>query len=551
MMKLKTSYFNSSVLRKNLGRFAPVWALYALGLFLVMSAFYTSRPDHMASSLAETMGVLSYVNWAYAFLCATMLFGDLFQSRMCNALHAMPMRRCGWFLTHVASGLLFALIPNLLLAAVAGILLQEYIILAFWWFLSTMGQFLFHFALATLCAMCVGNRFAHAMVYGIFSFLSLIAYWFASIFYEPLLYGIVLDQQQFLYLCPTAWLGQGNFFQWEYLGNIRQIQSFTAQKWIYLAVCAGISILLLFLAMLVYRRRKLETAGDFISFKALSPVFLLLYTLIAGTVFYTFGELFTDNGRYVFLFIGLITGFFTGRMLLERSLKVFRWKPIISCLLLLVVFTGTLALAYLDPLGITRWIPEKSDVKSASVTVTNSASLNKPLTEPNDIEAIISIHRRLLKEGSRSKHGNWVELNYTLKDGRTVKRSYRLEFLSNNTVEELSPILSRWETVMRGAPLEDLEDSILHIYANSTDNFPSEAYGELLEAIAQDCADGNMSQSYALHVNEGQNFWLEIHYIEENGASQFLYLDVFECCTNTIAVLEQYASPDYNEKFFG
>lgn len=551
MMKLKTSYFNASVLRKNLSRFAPVWVLYALGLFLIMSAFYTSQPDHMASSLAETMGGLSFVNWAYAFLCATMLFGDLFQSRMCNALHAMPMRRCGWFLTHIASGFLFALIPNVLLAAVAGILLQEYVWLAFWWLLSTMGQFLFHFALASLCAMCVGNRFAHGMVYGFASFLSLIAYWFASIFYEPLLYGIVLDQQQFMYLCPTAWLGQGNFFLWDYLNGVRYVESFNIEVWIYLAVCAGTGILMLLLAMLVYRRRKLETAGDFISFKALSPVFLLLYTLIAGTVFYTFGELFTDNGRYVFLFIGLITGFFTGRMLLERSLKVFRWKSIAACLMVVILFSGSLTLAYLDPAGITRWIPEKNDVNSASISVTNSASLTQPLTEPDDIEAVMSIHRKLLLEGSRSKYGNQVELSYTLKDGRTVKRSYQLEILSSKTVAELTPILSRWEVVMRGAPLENLADNTLHIYANSTDNFPSEAYGELLEAIAQDCTDGNMSQSYALHANEGQKFWLEIHYIEENGASKFLYLDVFECCTNTIAVLEQYASAEYAEKFPG
>ena len=36
-MKLKTSFFNTSLLRKDLVRFAPAWVLYAVFLILVFA----------------------------------------------------------------------------------------------------------------------------------------------------------------------------------------------------------------------------------------------------------------------------------------------------------------------------------------------------------------------------------------------------------------------------------------------------------------------------------------------------------------------------------
>lgn len=549
MMKLKTSYFNSTVLRKDLSRFAPVWGLYTLGLFLIMSTFYNYRPDRMASNLAETMGAFSYINCAYAFLSATVLFGDLFQSRMCNALHAMPMRRSGWFLTHFTAGILFALIPTLLLATVAGILLQEYILLSLLWFLGIMGQYLFHFALAVLCAMCVGSRFAHALVYGIGNFLALIVYWFASIFYEPLLYGITLDTQMFIKLCPTTWLGQGNFFLWDGAASTTYFRGLAVDKWIYLAVCVGLGILMLLLALLVYRRRKLETAGDFISFRALSPVFLLLYTLIAGTVFYTFGDIFTSNAKYIFLFIGILTGFFTGRMLLERSLKVFRWKSILACFLLLVVFSGTLAVTYLDPMGLTRWVPDTADIESTSIDISGSYYGKQTMTDPADIESVTAIHENLLTKRTQHRYGYYIGLSYTLKNGHVVTREYFMESINPELEAKLTPMLSRWELVMKGNTLEYLLENTFHILSSTTDNLPAEAYRELLEAIAQDCEAGNMAQSYALHQDEKQKHWLEINYTIRSGVTNHLYLDIFKSCNNTISVLEKYASEEYMEKF--
>jgi ABC-2 type transport system permease protein len=53
----------------------------------------------------------------------------------------------------------------------------------------------------------------------------------------------------------------------------RQLLGSVYTGWGWLAAYAAASVLFLLLALALYRRRRLETAGDFIAVKALSPVF--------------------------------------------------------------------------------------------------------------------------------------------------------------------------------------------------------------------------------------------------------------------------------------
>ena len=150
-MKSRTSFFNATVLKKDITRFAPVWGLYIL--FLLVDFLTGARNDQkeiLAASLADMMRNMSIVNLIYGGLCANMLFGDLFQSRMCNALHAMPLRREGWFFTHIVAGLLFCFVPNLLATLFQMVLLGKYFYMAPLWLVVVTGQFLFFFGVAVL-----------------------------------------------------------------------------------------------------------------------------------------------------------------------------------------------------------------------------------------------------------------------------------------------------------------------------------------------------------------------------------------------------------------
>ena len=124
-MKLRTSFFNATVLKKDITRFAPLWGLYTVFMLLVVLAIWGdyTEPARFAGNADEIMVGMGVVNFIYAGLAALCLFGDLFKQRLCNALHAMPLRREGWFLTHCAAGFLFCLGPNALGAVLAAAML--------------------------------------------------------------------------------------------------------------------------------------------------------------------------------------------------------------------------------------------------------------------------------------------------------------------------------------------------------------------------------------------------------------------------------------------
>ena len=118
-MKSRTSFFNGTLFRKNLTRFAPLWMLYTLCLLLGMTVLYMDNGSDFwfANRMGELVQVTALINLLYAPLTAMLLFGDLYNSRMCYALHAMPMKRQCHFWTNVISGMMFSLLPTAIMAA--------------------------------------------------------------------------------------------------------------------------------------------------------------------------------------------------------------------------------------------------------------------------------------------------------------------------------------------------------------------------------------------------------------------------------------------------
>ena len=157
-MKLQTSYFNTTVLKKNLTRFAPVWVLYAIFWLIILSTNLVQK--NYITNLGNWLDLSSFMgafNMLYAGLCALVLFSDLWNTRICNALHAMPMRREGWLLTHSISALLFALIPYVIAFSYTLALLPTHWDLALIWLGISLVQFIFFFGLAAFCSLCAAE----------------------------------------------------------------------------------------------------------------------------------------------------------------------------------------------------------------------------------------------------------------------------------------------------------------------------------------------------------------------------------------------------------
>lgn len=516
-MKSRTSFFNVSLLRKDMVRFAPAWALYGAFLLLVFSGNILSYDRAgVADALGDSLAAFGVFNLFYAMLCTQLLFGDLFQSRMCNALHALPIRREGWFVTHVLAGLAFCAIPVAAAGLVFLTVLGSYWMAGLLWMAGLILQFLFFFAVAVLSTMLVGNRFAAVVVYCILNFLSAIALWLFYSLYQPHLYGFVLDENPLLRLCPVVWMTQFDWFCSLSKVGLVQVQ----EGWGYLAICTVVGLVLLGLSVLLYRKRPLEKAGDFIVFKPTAPVFLVLYTFSAGAALHLFSNLFIgESTEFVFLVVGLAIGFFTGLMLLQRTLRVFRGKAFAGFAVLVAVFGLSLVLTILDPIGITRWVPEEKDIKWATVDYYSSSDMqDHAITDKEVLRQIISIHQHAVDnayEANNGKEDVQVHLTYRLKNGQQVQRKYLVDTgtLAAMTLEH---VLSRPEILFGSdfTTADALFEQLQSVEVERNDKVtydPDKGYyrenitvsdpdqlRSLCDALMQDAMAGNLCQHWAL-----------------------------------------------------
>ena len=443
-MKSRISFFDRATFKKDITRFLPLWVLYTVFLLLCMipTAAGSSYYSHPARALNNSLSGLTMANLLYAALSAQLLFGELFNSRLCNALHAMPMTREARFGSHILAGILFAWIPNLLTTVLMMPYLGSMWYTCLLWLAVCSLQYLFFFGAAVFSVMCTGSRFAMVLVYGIINFLAIAVFWFVDTIYRPLMPGVQLDASFLSTFCPTVqMIAENDYFFLSVSPSTVYIDSRDAafgglgEDWPYLFIVAGVGIAAIAVSLLMYRKRKLESAGDFIAVRWIEPIFLVLYTLCAGAFLAVFSGLFGNEAYIVFLSLGIVIGFFTGKMLLERTTRVFRKKNFLLAGIFVVAMLFSLVPIQNDWFGIVRYVPDAQDVEY--VQVYGYEISRSKLTEPEDIELVCQIHDCAIENLDHDNENTcrgahyYTSIEYHLKNGQTVTRRY---YICNDSV---------------------------------------------------------------------------------------------------------------------
>lgn len=589
-MKLKTSFFNPTVLRKDLTRFAPLWGLFLVFKLLAV-LLSTGEPAYLAGNVAESFQGLGVAQFIYGGLCALLLFGNLFDTRTAYTLHALPLRREGWFFTHLCSGILFYLIPAVGEALFCMVGLWQFWYLALLRLAVGLVMFLFFFGIGAFSCLCAGTRLGALAVYSLTNFLSMVILYLVWTFYSPLLPGILINSQLALYLCPVVAFTRGRFVLVDSRRYVTtnydidqghwkaEFQGFIGNDWLQLLFAGLIAVAFLGVALLLYRRRRIESAGDFISARFMVPVFLIFYTLLFGATLYLMGD-----KSYIFLMIGFGIGFFTGLMLLHKKVNVFRKKAWLTLGVFSVLFTGTLVITAWDPFGVVEFVPAPQKVQSATISqgyadlFFDFTPLESVVLEtPEELELLEQLHKTFLSEedveDSYVTTGE-LTISYKLKDGRQVNRQYDIPRYSK-APEQLRVLLSRLDMF---EDTQFLKNVVSVYYSDDTDvvGLPGalprvqianpSRYGKdfhfgsaldvqhtvtgsmdqdamalgLWDAIWQDCLAGNTAQDWDYHSQrEGE---LEIEYLNEDGEIETEYFSVYEECTHTIEYLKSLAS---------
>ena len=126
-MRSVTSCFNSTLYRKTMARFWPMWALYSVlwlficPLLLLNEYFDTLRYStlegaqtaltRMARELPQLLQPGVWLSCLAGVLAAMAVFGYLYNNRSAAMIHGLPMRRDALFFTQYLAGLSFLLLP--------------------------------------------------------------------------------------------------------------------------------------------------------------------------------------------------------------------------------------------------------------------------------------------------------------------------------------------------------------------------------------------------------------------------------------------------------
>ena len=527
-MTSKILCFDRAVFRRALKKTAPVWILYTLyELLLPLRLFsfcrgVSSCTDDFLVQIEKTILGYARINasllpFLLGGLLAWVLFFWLFRAGTAYFYAALPVRRETLFLTNYLTGVLLcaapALLSSLLLWAVGAGFGAAAFVPAMQVFAATMLGFLLFFSFAVLICCVVGQMAAMPIVYVILNFTFFVLEAIVRHLLFTFVYGMPYSQsstmQSFaLHATPVLGLLQGGFrvmTDWAERDGMYYMElNPRLEGWGYLGALAALGLVFALCAFLFLKHREMERSGDVIAVGWLRPVALYVFTigcaLVLGALM---AELFSsntsDNFWYVLLFscAGAFVGYFAGKMLLQKTVHVFRsgWLGLGACCLALLLAFGA---AEFDLFGYSRYLPERSAVQAAGLTHYQSNGL---YTTQDDafIQDVLSLHTAAVSEKSKQEHRrhayqlgtDYTEqfyITYRMTDGTLTERYYSIVY-SEADLEDPDSLISRFSAlynspgsvlIRTGFDTPRTEKNVLSCYVSSFDT------GESLELTGRD-----------------------------------------------------------------
>ena len=475
-MQSKTSCFNGALLRKNLTRFWPLWAVYAVAWLLAgpvarfVAAFGRyAEPDRIFRTAELTRDLLS--TWSsFGLFCAVVagilfamaLFSYLTVPRAVGLFHSLPVRREGLFLTNYLTGLLVAVAVQVTCAVLEALVLLSAGALNGTALLSALacglGQMLFFYSFAVLCVTFTGQILMAPVLYGVLNALVMGLCGLVQQMAQAFYYGFNYSAPAWaIWLTPVMGLSEKLSIEGTYDEALERTLNWHLEGLVTLAIYAAVGAALALAALAVYRRRPSETAGDTVAVRWAKPVFLWGVALCAALslgqgLYYLVLDPMLGSWKVWFpgmmgcvVAMGLL-GYWGAAMLMRKSFRVLRatWKGGVLCA---AVVAALCLCVRADVLGVESYVPPLQEVESLTFEIDGQNTYYYgELKAPDEIQRFLDIQTAVLAEKEhlrRNESGNgpqasgdselrllWgrLDLRYELTDGTTLRRSYGLNY---------------------------------------------------------------------------------------------------------------------------
>lgn len=380
-MPSERTFFNKAIYKRALSRFWIIGAAYAVVLcFLTLmcgqyfNSEFTEVSEYVSYSILSNLTrreILAAA--AAAVVMAVAVYGWMFRKTSAAYISALPVTREALLISSLLAGLtllilpcIFAMLVSLLLYGGAGSPCTPYLLCSA---AAVVLMNIAFFGLASFCTVFTGNAAVLPALYVIalygFVGIEVVTRYIA----EFLLFGVRGTGWELAILSPLYY-----FFN-NYVGSYSYAIPLTA-------IYAAAGVILAGLAVIFFRRRRMEAAGEVVAVPVLRPIFrwglaavgaLGMALLILKTVFNVGSYAAGNDGtpaRVAILLLAMLfgaaVGWFGAEALMRKTLRVFdrHWKGLgVFCALLcaLVVVTE------LDVFGVERYQPDVDEIGYATV----------------------------------------------------------------------------------------------------------------------------------------------------------------------------------------
>lgn len=496
-MKSKISFFNAGIFKSMLKRFWPLWTAYFAVWFMCLplpllvarlQGVKESAVTVVTAAMKTSVEASVVSGFLMGILAAMAVFGFLYNSRSCGMIASTPVRREAVFCSAYLAGALPVIAANLFIAVLnwlftlssgiegACIFKMNAILFA----VNSM-EFLIFFSISAFIAMLTANIVALPVLYLIFNFVFLGMEYVVRMLYGMFIFGYSDHPDCVLeFMSPLIYL-------FTRIGINVNISTGSAAvsltNWSALLGYIIAAVVFSVTALLLYRKRRMESAGDVIAVNSLRPVFKFCVTACAalcfGLLFFVIiSTLFTSPSTSMLvlsagLIIGAFIGYFASEMLLKKSFHVFKgnWKGFVITAVLCIVFAFV---CVTDLFDLSSKLPDIDDIE---MIVCNREAGGYDVTERSDIEAILDVNKAIIDDRDKYEglddtdleNTGYVSIRYKLKDGRVICRGYTL--LIDDNYKAYYEVLSS-ESIVKDIFTPEVPVTVQNVYDASFE-YPS------------------------------------------------------------------------------
>lgn len=533
-MNLKNSLFEKGLIKADLRRFGIFSALYAaLIFFSTFFDFYVNDNIYTKTLITRYVNSQLFANSYFSHVCAVgagallavVLFWFLNSSSALSFYHGLPLKRRKIYFSKLLTAFILLTVPVIIVSVIVfltklfGSDINVRLSHLFIWTGIQLLYSYMSFACITFTAMFTGSLLSHAAISLICFAFPAVAVSFTDSLTGNFLYGYsgsIGNILSYIYLMPPD------------MASKRCI--------IYIAAIA----VLLTLSYFIYKNRDLERNGEAFVFKTSKNIFVAAAALFGGIFSYWYFSIWFKENIFWMLPFGLIA-LIIANMVNKRSLTL-KGVPLYAGIFLacvLIVFGGF----KFDILGYQNRVPDINRVLSVSINKndyalaagydpkTGSELFEKnpekaEITAHEDILKVINFHNYRIKNRYDISHRNSINIDYTLKNGRHLKRYYYFDHNADKEYTEPVSKIDKWvknryfpyenanakiTSFVIGSMLQNVDSEIR--FTVSEDN---EYFGLLKEALEKDIKALPYDEDSTLYNGEyyyvGAPAYISVHF---------------------------------------